>query len=505
MPEANDYFSDTQQELRERGLALGQAEGGIDGLPAGHGQWVVPHFQTYTALTNYFSRSYRWLYDEALKHSETNANAMENDAVISEALFTRRYPTSQISWHVQPRDETDPQQVKAAAKITEIIRHFVDFDDLRFSLLEGIWYGRQGAQMLYRWEFVNGETLMIPLDYQPINGQKLVFKWSRDVGVLVNAMYPGTKTPTERGYAVFMTPEQREQVIVYHHERRDTGYYQNDTAGQIEGVGLRSRVYWIYFLKVNILAQLLTFIQRYCSGIAKGTFPLSNPNGKSELASSIAGVSAGNAFVSPTNPADGRALYTFAVDELGTANPSFIYTFLRDYFDYQIRRLILGDIEAIGESGGVGGDEASLRADSLAGIRRWDARKLDVCLTKDFLTPLYRWNCPGVPVGLFKSDIDSPNTAEILSHAEVIHGLGGDIDLNFLYDVAGFPRPQPGSNVASPVQPLSPVAVGATPEGVPVAGQGGPQQQVVPSEVVAQQQQAQQQSPTSQPVSILDA
>jgi hypothetical protein len=130
---------------------------------------------------------------------------------------------------------------------------------------------------------------------------------------------------------------------------------------------------------------------------------------------------------------------------------------------------------------------------------------LDATLTRDLVSVLYKYNCPHVPPGRFVSDLDTPNAEAVLGHAEVIHGLGGDVDIDHLRTIAGLPKPRPTSDVASPVQSLSPVAVGQTPQGVPVAGVGGPQQQAVPSEVVAQQQQV---TPSQSPVSsqsILDA
>jgi hypothetical protein len=88
---------------------------------------------------------------------------------------------------------------------------------------------------------------------------------------------------------------------------------------------------------------------------------------------------------------------------------------------------------------------------------------------------MYRYNCPGVRPGKFVSEVDSPNAGEIISHAQVIVGMGGQVDMNQLMTLAGLRQPQANSDVGSNLQPMTPVAATTQPDGIPMAG-GGPQE-----------------------------
>jgi hypothetical protein len=369
----SDFNSVQQMELREKGLALPEPPK-VDELPAGVAQWAIPHWQTFASVFNLPSRSYRALFDEALKHSRQNSDAIDNDIVIQEALFTRKYATSQVGYHVEAIDPSNPKELKAAEKVTRALQLFTKFNDLRFSLLGGMWKGRKAAQLLCKWDYYNGEHYHYPVNFKAIDGDKLVFRYCDDVGVVVNSMYDGPleRVPTDYGgWAVFLPPELREQVVVFKYEEEDTSFFRGDMAGQIEGVGLRSRLYWTWWLKAQFLAALVTYVNRFASGIITGTYPLSDANGEAALVNSIASLANNKAFITPVHPVHGP-MYGIEVKEVGTANSAFLFNFINDYFDHQMRKMILGDIERVGESGGIGGDEASAKLDSLAGIRRWD-------------------------------------------------------------------------------------------------------------------------------------
>lgn len=63
-------------------------------LPPGQGRLTVPHFQTFSAIVNQISRTYRMTHDEALRHSRTNAQALRRDPVVMDALRSRMIPTA---------------------------------------------------------------------------------------------------------------------------------------------------------------------------------------------------------------------------------------------------------------------------------------------------------------------------------------------------------------------------------------------------------------------------
>src|ERR1700730_16272617 len=71
----------TQEYLQELGFPPAAPDAPGD-LPPGMGAGLVPHYVTFSAIMNYMTRTYRWTYDAARKHSDQNATAIRNDTNI---------------------------------------------------------------------------------------------------------------------------------------------------------------------------------------------------------------------------------------------------------------------------------------------------------------------------------------------------------------------------------------------------------------------------------------
>src|SRR5262245_51628854 len=87
-------------------------------MPPGDARASIPHFMTFSGLVQTAARSYRYTHDEAMRDSPINARAMRRDAVLMSALRARQRPTAQLSWHIDPQDESDPAEVEASKLIT---------------------------------------------------------------------------------------------------------------------------------------------------------------------------------------------------------------------------------------------------------------------------------------------------------------------------------------------------------------------------------------------------
>lgn len=437
-------------------------------MPAGDAKWPVPHYLSKISIINQIARAYRWTFDEALKDSRNNAVAMLRDLVIRDALETRIVPTVQLAWHLEPQDETDPEQVRATALLERIIRLTPRLQDLHKAAMWAVWYGRAGVSLLYEWDFLpTGERIMKIRDHRPINGDSLIAHWSGDWGQYVNSLYEGPKTQGERGFEVFYNAAQREAVIIHTHNPEDADFYEPELSGQIKGSGVRGHCYWFWWLKSNFLALLGDYAERFASGIKIAYYDKTNPDGKTEVENAIAGYRDSGYFVFPSD-SDGHTPYRIEVKEVGTASPQFIMEMVTGYFDQYIHRYITGASIEEDTSISAGGDAVGVLEDRVARVVKSDATRLGETYNIDLLPTLCRYNCgEHVPPPRWVFDVEKPNAGEILGYSQAIRNMGGDIDMTHLYEVCGLPQPQPGDNISSKLQPMSPTAVAQVPQGTP--------------------------------------
>ena len=482
-----DFDSTSNLEAREAGPGRFPVPP-VGELPAGGAEYAVPHHFGKAALVNQYSRAYRWSYDEALRENRTHGRAMLNDLVCRQALDSWMVPVSQLSWHLDPRDPTDPRQVDDAKRLTDVILETPNLEDLFYCLEWGEWFGRQGAALLYEWKYgyADGKKRMRVREHRPIHGDSLVARWDGSWGMLVNGAFPGDKEPTDLGFAHFFTPTEREATIIHYAPPFDVDFFDSDLAGQIRGSGLRGHVFWFWFLRSNFIALVADYAERFANGIWKGWYDQTNPTGKEELASVLSEFRNAKVLQLPQLP-NGYKPFAVEIEQVGTANPDFLLRFISNYFDNYIRDYLSGASLSHGSQLNVGGDGVEYMRGRVSTVVQWRGNRLANTLTRDWMPVLTRYNCGETAVPpYFRFDTDRPNSGEILGYAKAIKELGGDIDLSHLYECSGLPEPAPGTTVASAIQPLQPTAVTQTPVGVPVATQ--PQQQ--PTGVDGQQQLA---------------
>lgn len=447
------------------------ASGPPTDLPPSLAQWPISAFQTKVGLINYLSRSYRWTFDQAVLASREMAVKMLNDLVIIDALYARIIPTTQLAWHVEAYDETDPAEVDGAKTVSEVLDLVPRWADFLHDLLFAIWYGRSGSMLLYTWDYSRPDSKrrLLIKDHRPMNGDGLVARWDGSWGSLVNWDYDGEKEISDgRGYAHFYTPDEMQAVIIHTHTRRDVDYYEPSLAGAIRGQGVRNDIFYYWYLKSNYLAILSDYSERFANGIWQAFYDESNPTGKADMEQAVASYR-NNRVLSIPRQRDKSTAYGVEITEVGTATPQFLLSILES-FDDLITRYITGSL-ITEKTDAIGGDVAGLVSDRITRVIKWDAVKLAATLTEQLLPVLYKYNCPGVRPGKFVFDLDSPNAGDILGYAERLAALGGNLDMDHLYSVCGLPQGGPGANISSKLQPMSPTAAVSTPQGVPIAGQ----------------------------------
>ncbi len=470
-----------EQALLEEGLPLPEAKHATV-LPPGGGKAILPHYQTFSMLVNSMSRTYRWSYDEALRHSQQNALAIRRDPVVMHCLRARQIPTVQLPWHLEYFDDQDEAANDAIKDLTDCIKSIPNLQQMLMHSQEALWFGRYGTQLIPEWDWSTGKKKLGIRAYKPVNGDKLIFRWSGEVGILVHATYKGSWQVTDRGRAHFLTPEEREQLILHRFEPEDADFWEGDIAGGINGIGIRSRIYWLWYLKQQVFSFLMDYLERVgAGGFTVYYYEMGNPESLEQVKVAAESQWRNNAILFPRYrdaKNSGPGVENIAVS---TGGASLLQALVTDYFDNLIRQYILGQslTSQQASGGGLGDGVAGLHEDTFARLIKYDAVNLAETLTTDLVRVLQKYNAPKVRKPIrWVFEIDKPNAAEVLEASSAFFEMGGTLDEDELRGTIGLSKPTPGGSMLAKFQSMEPAAMGAggqMPQGVPMLGQPGPE------------------------------
>jgi len=445
-------------------------------LPPGGGGYTTPYWLQFASLMATGSRTFRFTFDEALRNNPANARAMYRDAVIKEALRGRMIPTAQLTWHIDPWDDTDPAQVEAAAILTAVIERIPNFQALRMQLLQAVWYGRSACQLHFAWKSVHGRQCLVVDGFEPVNGDSLRFRRDGQPGILVHSTYPGTWEATDFGPAHFITPDERFQYVIHEHERYASDFLEGDMAGSVHGVGVRNDLYWIWWLKQQVMVMMMDYLEKFSKGMTVIYYDAHSPNARAEM-EKAARESNGQPWLLLPRWAETRDTNAVQRIEAGTASPALLQELVTQYFDDIIRRVIIGQtLSSSTAPTGMGSGVADFHGMTLSRIIKYDAVNLADTIQRDLIPTLARYCLPeGVEPGRFSFEVDTPNAEEVLGYAETMYDMGLSLDEDQLYKISQLQKPRPGAGIVSKLGAMQPAAVGAAPQGVPVAGEAGPE------------------------------
>ena len=447
-----------------------------EGMPLAGGQWAIPHHLSFAQVTNWASRTYRWTFDEALKHSHTNSLAVRRDPVVMDALRSRQLPTAQLPWHLECEDDQDTRQAEAQQELTKTIEQIPYFQRYKLQLLEALWWGRYAVQNIYAWDFSTGTRRLVVRSHRPINGDKLIFRYSGEVGGLVHATFPGQWDVTDRGRAHFFSPEERETLVIHTHEPEDADFFEPELAGAIQGVGIRSRIYWFWWLRSQVTAFLMDYLERVgAGGFTIYYYEAGNSSSLNEVKAAAEEQHRNNVVLFPRYRDGSTGGPGIQRLEPSNSGAQLLQGLITNYFDNVIRRYILGQNLTSETAGtGLGSGVADLHADTFARLVKYDAINLGETLTQDLVRVLQKYTYPDIPPLKFVFDVDKPNAKDVLEAAQAFYMMGGAVDEDELRSIIGLARPQPGHAILAKFGNLSPSAAGALPAGIPMMGPPGP-------------------------------
>lgn len=427
-------------------------------------EFALPHVLTFSSIWNSGQRVYSWRWDEALKSNRENAVGMRRDAFLMGLLRERQLATAQLHWHLEPDDARDARQRQTADGLTHLIRGIPHLQRIFMGLLEAIWYGRSAVQVAYGWIERDGRRFLTVRDHVPVNGDKIQYRYrlgdetpAVEDGtpcILVNAtrgadLARAETVSTDRGRALLLAnPYWRERFLIHAHEIEDEDFFNGEMAGGIHGVGIRSRIYWLDWLRKEWLSNVCDYLERVGQGML--IFYYEAGNSQSEARAMEAAEKQGrNSVIVWPRPIGGEKPGA-GVDKLDMPmSGSETLIKLQEHLESIIARFIVGQsLSSRAEATGLGSRVADLHADTKYKIVRFDAQNLGETLTSDLVRVLQKWNYPNENFPIrWLFDVEKPNAKDYLDAARTFLQMGGTLDAGEVRGLTGLSKPSAGAEI----------------------------------------------------------
>jgi len=451
------------------------------GAPPLYGQDAVPHLLTFQSIVGSFSRAYVNP-DEAMRDSIENAHLMEKDVGLLESVECRQRLTALLDWEIKPEDEKCQYQVSLAQELQRIISRIRNFTKYRMWLMKAIWSGRSGIQHKYGYTRVNGAMRMMPTPlhrdhngWMPINGDKLVFRYEdgwmdSDEGAYPHQMgirvgtNPGKGKlrihrdyklePVSDGLALFLKPYERDTFCVHKHFIEDADFHHSYFAGSVHGIGIRSKIYWEWFLKQEAFAFLMQYLERSAGGIEVWTYPMGDPKAlaATQAAAKEKMANGRNIVFFPKPMGDDSESYKFEVIEPGAMGLDIMQNIIENYFGGRLKRYILGqELSTEAKATGMGSGVAEAHMDTLSQIVQFDASNLEETLTHELVRYIQQLNFPETMGWHMRMSLKTKDdkTQERLEALNAAYQMGASIAESEVFKTLGLSAPTSGEKVLS--------------------------------------------------------
>jgi len=441
---------------------------GVRGMPPNWGEGLLPHVISFQGIVSSVSRVYRPS-DEAIKDSFDNARYMRNSPVIMECVEQRQRSVALLDWHLEPDNAKDPEQVALAEDISRIIQKIPRFMQYRENLLHAVWYGKYANQHRFRWGQIDGHQRLMVDRWLPINGDKLVFRYDDgtqeydpdQIGIRVGAGFTTGDSiakrwsverinkvePTDYGLAYFLEHWERPLLGVHKHYIEDGEYEEPQHAGRIHGVGVRSRIYWIWYQMQESLAFLMEYLERSASGIEIWYYPWGSADAEAKMRTAAEERMGNSRNIILVPKPLGEEGMSYGVDRIepSMSGAEVLKDIIVTVFGHQIKRYILGQtLTTEAEATGLGSSLADVHVDTYMQIVRYDATNLEETITTDLVDPIKLYNWPqykDVPIR-FRIDTEAPDVEAKLGAWRTAFEMGLSLKSQDVMDLIGASKPE---------------------------------------------------------------
>ncbi len=438
---------------------------GPDGKPLqDDAGFLLGHQRTFSAIWSNVAQTYHWQFDEAIKHSQTNALAMRRDAFIRGCLQERYLQIAMLSYHLEPEDQKSQLQKLVSDEISRIAKNTNRWTQFAYQHAEAIWYGRYANQVKWAAIPINGKKRLAVVDHRPVNGDKIHFDYDGVPLIMVHSTL-ATKLINEKkirredmkygGRAPMIRlrdPRWRERFIIHKHNCEDADFFEGEMAGGVHGVGVRSLIYWNFWLRDEMLGWAVNHLKKIgVGGILVFYYDEGNVDSKTaaENAASDAGERYAIAMPRPRGSSkDTNNAELLAFNESGV---SALQNIIEDYFERHIERLIIGQpLSSKTEATGMGSSVAEFHETTKFQILKYDANNYADSLNADFVPVIQKWNFPNANFMVkLVFDVPDPKADAKLKAAGIAFQVGAEIKKSELLEASGFSQPEADDDVVS--------------------------------------------------------
>jgi len=442
-------------------------------------------------------------YDEALQHSQENADAMRNDPFVRRILQERKLGAQSLGWRIEVDNERDPYEKAIKDGLTKLYKAIPRATDRRNALLEAVFFGRYASQASWEYRTLNlpampktlagitsrpadGETqpmraLTMAL-HRPLHGDKIGHDFDGNPYVLVSAMaalkaeregaevgdvpgyYPTINAKsavygytTAGGKALFLrSPSWRQRFAIHQHECLDEEFWQAEKADAIHGVGIRSVIYWYWWLRQEFLSNVTDWCARTGLGVRLWYYASGNQQSFQKVSAAAKQQDDKVNILIPRtqeNPVEGLDF----VETSGTGADLLLK--IIEHLEDHISVYVVGQSMSTGQDNdsGLGGTgRANYTEKTQWKITKFDAAKLGDTETEDTLKPMLRWTYgkqfADLPVRLV-FNVDNPDPEAYLAAAKTFVEMGGTMREDDARAVLGFQAPHDGDKLLGGQQP----------------------------------------------------
>lgn len=446
----------------------------------GDDRFALPHVLTHASVYATAKAYWHGKYDEARRHSREDMLAMWNDTSLRGLLEERIYQVVSQPWRLAIPDEKNSEQVQVRDHLKSLLDEVMDFHDIRWSLLNAIWYGRSAVQWKWQWQQHKSVKSLTVDDWLYHQGDKIGGMHDGNLYILIYSAadedvdLPGAETivTTEGGKGLVLKGSWKERFCVHRHLVDDADFWESEAGDARHGVGVRSVLYWMEFLKKEWLANITDFVERIGLGLTLLHYPSGDPVAKTQAQEAAKEMMATRTVLLVPTFGDQR-MPTVTRTEVPMGGADMLLKLIDRITELQ-RIYVVGQTMSTGNDndGSLGGTgKANFARDTKTQIRDIDSRRLDATLTGSWRRPGLIWmmqkytfphtipsaaNPDGFRVR-FITGLEEKEAAEKLEAATtLVKEFGLPIRQDDLYEAGGFTKPAPGDDVVGGVDPNAP-------------------------------------------------
>jgi len=321
---------------------------------------------------------------------------------------------------------------------------------------------------------LESRPVLMPIKNRPVNGDKINYTWGWEgnappgtplvkVHGAAGLDIPGAEIVYDNiGPNVLLTGEWRERFIIHTYDPDDADYYAPEMAGGIHGVGIRSRIYWVNWLRQEYASWIQDLYDRLGLGFIIIKYDLASNQAKLKAEETAKKWNRRSVLTVPVTADQLQRAGTIEVIEAPTSGAVVVQELVK-YFDKQIERYILrqtvsggGGAQGDGMRGTSGPTEMAKKTD-VQRIKA-DAEELAETITGSYeepgiLSTMMRWTYPGLwddqkkqfkfPVK-FVFEVEDESPKDKLQSVTMAAGLGVKFKADEVRGLTGMAKPDPG-------------------------------------------------------------